>query len=111
MNRIIALKLITGEDIIGEEYVDASATTIYPIKNPIAIVVRPPTQRGEQPAVGFGNFPMFASVQDEKEDRIRYISPEHIILAYEPSAELEAGYKKIFGAGIILPDEKKVILG
>ena len=53
---IIALKLITGEDILGE--IDSQSETEFVIVNPVGITV----VRGKdgQPNIGFSPFPLHA---------------------------------------------------
>ena len=99
---IVALKLVTGEEILGESFLKAGTFTI---KNPVGITFH----RGAdgKPAVGFAPFPIHA---EQKVDATIDIDSQHVVYSYEPAQEYIDNYNQIFGAGIILPN-KTLITG
>ena len=105
---IIALKLVTGEEVLGE--VVASVATeegIHSliIKNPVGIaVVR---GREGEPNIGFTPFPLHAEQKSGTEISIPHA---HIVYKYEPAEDFKTNYDKIFGTGIITPT-KQIITG
>jgi len=98
---IIIIKLITGEEVMGE----LESETEYVLINPVGItIVR---GQGGQPNIGLTPFPLYAvSTRPTFE-----ISKEYVVYTYEPSEEFKTNYKQIFGTGIVTPPEKKLILG
>jgi hypothetical protein len=101
---ILALKLITGEDILGEIVKDDD--TGVTMKNVVGITV----VRGKdgQPSVGFSPFPIHSEPKSDVE--ISFLL-EHIVYKYLPAEDFIKNYNQIFGPGIIMPEEKKLILG
>jgi hypothetical protein len=101
--KIYALKLITGEEILGEvvKTTDHSMT----LKNPVGIAI----VRGQngQPNVGFSPFPLHA---EQKSDSTIDLSKTHIVYSYVPAQDFIDNYNQIFGSGIVLPN-KKIITG
>lgn len=100
---IIVLKLVTGEDVLGE--VVASSGNEYSLKNPVGIAV----VRGQngQPNVGFTPFPLHV---EQKVDYTISIPITHVVYKYEPAEDFKTNYNQIFGTGIITPP-KEIILG
>ena len=100
---LIVLKLITGEEILGENI--GKNSDIWTIKNPVGITFH----RGAdgKPAVGFAPFPIHA---EQKVDATIDIDSQHVVYSYEPAQEYIDNYNQIFGAGIILPN-KTLITG
>jgi len=104
---IIALKLVTGEDILGEleGRVTTDKTESFRIKNPVGIsIVR--GQNG-QPNVGFSPFPLHA---EQKSGTTIDIDSQHVVYSYEPAEDFKENYNQIFGSGIVLPN-KTLITG
>ena len=104
---IIALKLVTGEEILGEvppleEY--ASETYIR-IRNPVGISI----VRGQdgRPNVGFSPFPLHSEDKTGKTIDIRLA---HVVYSYDPAEDFKSNYDQIFGSGIVLPN-KTLITG
>ena len=97
------LKLVTGEEIIGELIGDGGKITI---KNPVLVAV----MRGKdgQPNVGFAPFPTYT---EEVKDATIDFRLEHVVYCYVPAADFRKNYEQIFGLGLILPGEKKIITG
>ena len=104
---IIALKLVTGEEILGE--LEATVFTegkeSYRLKNPVGIsIVRGPDG---QPNVGFSPFPLHAEQKSGFEIDIAFNS---VVYSYVPAEDFRSNYDQIFGTGIILPN-KTLITG
>jgi len=101
---IIVLKLITGEEVLGE--LESQSETEFVLVNPVGIsIVR--GQNG-QPNIGLTPFPMHA---EQKSGITVPISKKHVVYNYEPSEDFKSNYNQIFGTGIVTPPEKKLILG
>ena len=100
---IIALKLVTGEDILGENVVKGG--DIWTLKNPVGITI----VRGQdgKPNIGFSPFPLHA---EQKTDATIDIHHEHVVYYYDPAEDFKENYNEIFGSGIILPN-KTLITG
>ncbi len=97
------LKLITGEEIIGEVIHDGGKFTI---KNPVMVAV----MRGKDgmPNVGFAPFPSYG---EEIKNRTVDFRLEHVVYSYVPAEDFKTNYNQIFGAGIILPKQQSIITG
>jgi hypothetical protein len=101
---VLALKLITGEDLLGE--IESESETEFVVLNPVGIaVVRGPDGK---PNVGFTPFPIHSM---EKKDKTIAFSKKNVVYSYEPAEDFVTNYKQIFGAGIILPPVKQFITG
>lgn len=100
---IIALKLVTGEDILGE-LLDNSPETGIRLKNAVGIAVVRGKDGGTN--IGFSPFPLHSQPQQDLEIGFEYM---HIVYSYVPADDFINNYNQIFGAGIIVP-EKKLIL-
>jgi hypothetical protein len=101
---VIALKLVTGEDVLGE--LDSDGPTQFVLKNPVGVsIVRGPDG---QPNVGFTPFPMHA---EQKSGTTMALLKTHIVYDYVPAEDFITNYNQIFGTGIITPPEKKLIVG
>lgn len=100
---IIAMKLITGEDVLGE--VQTESETEFVIENAVGIAV----VRGQngQPNVGFAPFPLHAP--QEKGATIA-LAKKHVVYYYVPADDFIENYKQLFGVGIVLPN-KQIITG
>jgi hypothetical protein len=98
------LKLITGEEVLGE--IESQSETQTVLCNPVGVAV----VRGQngQPSVGFAPFPLHAA---EQKDRTIAFENKHIVYSYVPAEDFVKNYNQIFGAGIILPPEKQLITG
>ena len=100
---ILAMKLITGEDILGE--VESQSETEFVLVNPVGIAVL----RGQngQPSVGFAPFPLHA---EQKSGATIAIAKKHVVYSYVPATDFITNYESIFGSGIIVPN-KQLITG
>lgn len=104
------MKLVTGEELIGE--VETENENIFinenemVIKNPLGIAI----VRGKdgQPNVGFAPFPIHA---EQKSDSTIALKREHIVYYYVPAEDFVKNYDQIFGTGIILPGQQQIITG
>lgn len=102
--KVLALKLITGEDLLGE--IESESETEFVILNPVGIAV----VRGKdgQPSVGFTPFPIHA---EQKTDGTIAFAKKHVVYSYVPAEDFINNYSSIFGSGIVMPPEKKLIVG
>ena len=102
--KILALKLITNEDVLGE--VEKENETHLTIKNPVGIAI----VRGKDgmPNVGFSPFPMHV---EQKSGFTIDLDKRHIVYSYEPAEDFKTNYNQIFGSGIILPKQQSIITG
>jgi len=104
---IIALKLVTGEEILGESegMVTTDKSEKFRIKNPVGISI----VRGKdgQPNIGFSPFPLHS---EQKTGTTIDIHRSHVVYSYEPAEDFKNNYDQIFGSGIILPP-KQLITG
>jgi hypothetical protein len=102
--KILALKLVTGEDILGE--VESESETELVLTNPVGIaVVRGPDGK---PSVGFAPFPIHA---EQKTDATVALAKKNIVYSYTPAEDFITNYNSIFGSGIVLPPTKQLITG
>ena len=100
---IIALKLVNGEEILGENI--STEVGRFKLKNPVGISI----VRGAdgKPSVGFSPFPLHA---DQKEGSTIDIDGHHVVYSYEPGQDYTNNYSGIYGSGIVLPN-KTLITG
>ena len=101
---ILALKLVTGEDLLGE--LESQSETEFVIVNPVGIaVVRGPDGK---PQVGFAPFPIHAQ---QKTDATVALAKKNVVYSYTPAEDFITNYNSIFGSGIVLPPQKQLITG
>jgi len=102
--KILALKLITGEELLGE--VESESETEFVIENPVGIAV----VRGKdgQPNIGFSPFPLHA---EQKTGTTIALSKKNVVYSYVPAEDFVNNYNQIFGSGIVLPPTKSLITG
>ena len=98
------LKLITGEEVLGE--IESQSETEVVIINPVGVAV----VRGKdgQPNVGFAPFPLHA---EQKTDATVCFSKKNVVYSYVPAEDFINNYNQIFGSGIVLPPQKSLITG
>ena len=98
------MKLVTGEEVIGE--IVTEGENEFVIKNPLGIAI----VRGKDgsPNVGFSPFPIHA---EQKSDTTIALKREHIVYYYIPAEDFVKNYDQIFGVGIILPGQQQIITG
>jgi hypothetical protein len=102
--KILALKLITGEDVLGE--IESESETEFVLINPVGIAV----VRGKdgQPSVGFAPFPIHA---EQKSGAVVALAKKNVVYSYVPAEDFITNYNQIFGSGIIVPPTKQLITG
>lgn len=99
---IKVLKLVTGEEVLGE-LIDENQSSII-LNNVVGIAV----VRGKdgQPNIGFTPFPLHA----EPESNIhRTFNKEHVVYSYEPAEDFKSNYNQLFGTGLITPPKKLIV--
>jgi hypothetical protein len=98
------LKLITGEEVLGE--IESQSETEVVIINPVGVAV----VRGKdgQPNVGFAPFPLHA---EQKTDATVCFSKKNVVYSYVPAEDFVKNYNQIFGSGIVVPPQKQIITG
>jgi hypothetical protein len=101
---ILVLKLITGEEVLGE--IESQSETEFVLVNPVGIAV----VRGQngQPSVGFAPFPIHA---EQKTGATVALAKRNVVYSYVPAEDFINNYNQIFGSGIVVPPEKKLIVG
>lgn len=101
---ILLLKLITGEEVLGE--VESQSETEFVLVNPVGVAI----VRGQdgQPNVGFAPFPLHA---EQVKDSTIAIAKKHVVYSYVPAVDFTNNYNQIFGNGIVLPPNKQLITG
>ena len=97
---IKAIKLITGEELIGEVVTETTATIT--LKN-VVLVALQRTQTGE---TGLGFLPFMPFIGKSNFN----FSMTHTIVVEEVDEQMEIQYNSVFGAGIVVPP-KKLITG
>jgi hypothetical protein len=102
--KILAFKLITGEDVLGE--IESESETEFVLENPVGIAV----VRGKDgtPNIGFSPFPIHA---EQKSGATIAISKKNVVYSYVPAQDFVDNYNQIFGSGIIVPPQKSLITG
>ena len=101
---VIALKLVTGEEVIGE--LESQSESEFVLVNPVGIAVVRNKQTGE-PQVGFSPFPIHS---EQKTGTTIALSKKHVVYSYTPAEDFITNYDQIFGAGIIVP-KQQIITG
>ncbi len=99
--KILAIKLITNEEVLGE--IQSESETEFVLVNPVGIAV----VRGQDglPSVGFAPFPIHA---EQKKGSTIALDKKHVIYSYVPAEDFISNYNQIFGAGIILPNKQLI---
>ena len=102
--KIKLCKLVSGEEVMGEDVSDSLDKVR--LQNPVRIA----TVRGQDgnPNVGFAPFPTFA---DEVPGQVVEFDRHHVLYSYVPATDFCKNYEQIFGLGLILPTEKQIITG
>jgi len=100
-----AFKLITGEDIIAD--LESESETEFVLSNPLGIAVMRNPQTG-QPQIGFAPFPIHGQEDPQK---TMMFSKKHVVYSYTPGDDFVHNYDKIFGAGLIVPKAKQILVG
>ena len=91
MDKIVCLKLLSGEEVIGKFFdKNGVATTL---KDVASIVMMPGASHGQ---VGLGLMPFLPYAEDAKFGFAR----EHIMVEFEPGVDMLNNYNRMFGSGI-----------
>ena len=101
---VLALKLITGEEVLGE--IESQSETEFVLVNPVGIAVVRGTNG--QPSVGFAPFPIHA---EQKAGSTVALAKKNVVYSYVPAEDFINNYNQIFGSGIVLPPQKSLITG
>ena len=96
------LKLITGEEVLGEVEIESETEVV--LVNPVGVAI----VRGKdgQPSVGFAPFPMHA---EPKTGESIAFAKRNVIYSYVPAKEFVDNYNQIFGSGIVLPNKQLIV--
>ena len=96
------LKLITGEEVLGEVEIESETEVV--LVNPVGVAI----VRGKdgQPNVGFAPFPMHA---EPKTGSTIAFAKRNVLYSYVPAKEFVDSYNQIFGSGIVLPNKQLIV--
>jgi hypothetical protein len=102
--QVLALKLVTGEELLGE--LESESDIEFVIENPVGITII----RGKDgtPNIGFSPFPLHA---EQKTGSTIALAKKHVVYSYTPAEDFVNNYNQIFGSGIVLPPTKQLITG
>ena len=102
--KVLALKLVTGEDVLGE--IESESETEFVLVNPVGVV----TVRGKdgQPSVGFSPFPVHS---EQITGATIALAKKHVVYSYVPAEDFLRNYDQIFGTGLVIPPQQKIITG
>jgi hypothetical protein len=102
--KVITLKLVTGEEVLGE--IESESETEFVLVNAVGIAV----VRGKdgQPNVGFAPFPIHA---EQKTGATVALNKKSVVYSYVPAEDFVNNYNQIFGSGIVIPPTKTLITG
>ena len=102
--RILTLKLVTGEEVLGE--IESESETEFVLVNAVGMAV----VRGKdgQPNVGFAPFPIHA---EQKSGAVVALNKKSVVYSYVPAQDFINNYNQIFGSGIVVPPTKSLITG
>jgi hypothetical protein len=102
--KILTLKLVTGEEVLGE--IESESETEFVLVNAVGIAV----VRGKdgQPNVGFAPFPIHA---EQKSGAVVALNKKSVVYSYVPAQDFINNYNQIFGSGIVVPPTKSLITG
>ena len=89
---IKVLRLVTAEELIGEWDQEKSS-----ILNPVVMVPVSKDKIGFQPWITLG--------QDEE----IFLKDQHIMAIVTPDKKLQNEYNRVFGSGLVMPEDDKII--
>lgn len=101
MANVKIVRLLTGEDVLGEIVADDKEVVI--LKNPVRIMVMPSRTDPKQPTVGFAPFCEWAV------DKQVTINKSLVVTLLTPVVEFVNQYNTTFGSGVVVPDSKLII--
>jgi len=99
---VVALKLVTGEDVLGEVVVNNVQG--MRLKNPVGIAIVKGKDGGTN--IGFSPFPIHSEPQTDLEIGFETM---HIVYSYLPAADFIKNYANIFGSGLIVPENRIIV--
>ena len=89
---IKVVKILGGEELIGEW--DQETNTIT---DPVIMVPVAKDQLGFQPWIPYAN------------DTDIILKSEHIVCVLTPDKKLQNEYNRVFGSGLVMPNDEKII--
>ena len=89
---IKVLRMVTAEELIGEWNQEKSS-----IKNPVVMVPVSKDKIGFQPWITLG------------EDEEIFLKDQHIMAIVTPDTKLQNEYNRVFGSGLIMPEESEIV--
>jgi len=89
---IKVLRLVTAEELIGEWNQEKSS-----ILNPVVMVPVAKDKIGFQPWITLGG------------DEEIFLKDQHIMAIVTPDKKLQNEYNRVFGSGLIVPEDDKII--
>ena len=89
---IKVLRLVTAEELIGEWDQEKSS-----ILNPVVMVPVSKDKIGFQPWITLSN------------DEEIFLKDQHIMAIVTPDIKLQNEYNRVFGSGLIVPEDDKII--
>jgi hypothetical protein len=98
------LRLVSGEELLGEVTDSSPIPTSVIIKNPVRIVVMPNKVDPKTPNVGFAPWAEFS------DDKTFTIDKSHIIAIINPIKEFVNQYNTMFG-GLVVPSSNLILPG
>ena len=90
---IKVIRLVTSEELIGEWDQEKSS-----ILNPVVMVPVSKDKIGFQPWI---------TLSDDEEI---FLKDQHIMAIVTPDTKLQNEYNRIFGSGLVMPDESEIVL-
>lgn len=94
------LRLVTGEEIMGE--VTSDSGSAISIKSPVRIIVVPSKTDPNNPQVAFAPFMQWS------DDKVLTLNKNHVITTVTPIAEFVNQYNGMFG-GLVVPPKTGII--
>lgn len=98
MSNVKCMKLITGEDIMGEVKIEGGEIVLT---NPVQVSMV--STRSGEPNFGFIPFPLVSN------DKVITIKEDKVMFVCEPAEEFLNQYNSIFGSGIVTPSKKLIV--
>lgn len=91
MDKIVCLKLTSGEEVIGK--LDKDTDVTIDLKDVASIVMMPGGQHGQ---VGLGLMPFLPYA----EDKAFAFNKSFVMVQFEPGVDMLNNYNRMFGSGI-----------
>ena len=83
------VKLVSGEELIGDWNKETNTIT-----NPVIMVPVAKDQLGFQPWIPYS------------EEETMAFKEQHIVIVVTPDTKLQNEYSRVYGSGLLVPDEK-----